>query len=91
VIRLVALRSQARFYIAQAFPVSQLSKRQAQKLLGTGEILDRVLARIKSATHRRNVVSGKCSVNCAKTSFAYTHKRYPRKWPSQDRSLAARS
>jgi len=88
VIKLVALRSQARFYIAQAFPVSQLSKRQAQKLLETGEILDLVLARIKRHTPakcgQRQMLGQLC-----KNQLAYTHKQYPRKWPSQDRSLAA--
>ena len=58
-IKLVALRSQARFYIAQAFPVSQLSKRQAQKLLETGEILDLVLARwFKELRDSANSTSG---------------------------------
>jgi hypothetical protein len=50
VVELVALRSQARLDIAQALSVCQLSKRQAQKLFETREVLDLVLARIERHT-----------------------------------------
>ena len=44
-VQFLAMRTQARFDIAQAFPVSQLRKGQSQKLLETREGLDLVLPR----------------------------------------------
>lgn len=81
VIKLLAMRPQACFDIAKAFPISQLRKRQTQKLLEAREALDLVLPAIAghAATKRRQrQVLGQLSEN----QLACVHERVPRKMTS---------
>lgn len=88
VVELVALRSQARLDVAQTLPVRQLGEGQAQKLFQAGKILDLVFAGVERHAPAK---SGERQMlgQLRKNQLANVHKRYPRKWSSQDRSVAA--
>ena len=82
VIQLLAMRPQARFDVAQTFPISQLRKRQAKKLLEAREALDLVfpvVAGDTTAKRRQRQVLGQLSEN----QLACVHGRDLRKMTSQ--------
>jgi hypothetical protein len=82
VIKLLAMRAQARFDIAKTFSIRQLRKSQAQKLLEACEAFDLVLPVVAGDTttkRRQRQVLGQLREN----QLACVHERVPRKMISQ--------